>query len=147
MLSNKNSNIRRSILHYIFYQLFFFGLLLGSPAVVDKTLFALFHGLVREHLCRVYAGILRFGRFFRTNNCDISGIGYGFMQAESGAGTIPVIYIDGISGATTVQTVVLSYQENALSVVYTDSPDRFPNTARSIFMGVCWALNTIQCSL
>ena len=62
---------------------------------------------------------------------DISGIGYGFMQAESGAGTIPVIYIDGISGATTVQTVVLSYQENALSVVYTDSPDRFPNTARS----------------
>lgn len=63
---------------------------------------------------------------------EISGIGYGILPAQNNIGSIPAIFIDGSTGATTAQTVVLSYQDNALSVVYTDSPERFPNTARPV---------------
>lgn len=61
---------------------------------------------------------------------EITGIGYGELPRVTGSGTLPAIYVDGASGATTAQTVVLSYQDEMLSVVYADSPDRFPNTNR-----------------
>lgn len=61
---------------------------------------------------------------------EISSIGYGTVPALYGTGQIPAIFVDGSSGATTAQTVVLSYADSALTLVYTDSPDRFPNTSR-----------------
>ena len=45
-------------------------------------------------------------------------------------GPLPAIYLDGASGATTVQTAVLTYNEARLSLIYTDSADRPFSTAR-----------------
>lgn len=63
---------------------------------------------------------------------DISGISYGVVPDQSGTAFLPAVYIDGTSGATTAQTAVLTYQDTALSVIYTDTPERFPNTARPL---------------
>lgn len=63
---------------------------------------------------------------------EITSIGYGMLPESSGAGVIPAVYVDGASGATTAQTVVLTYCDSLLSVVYADIPDRFPNTAHPV---------------
>jgi len=63
---------------------------------------------------------------------DITSISYGTLPDSSGTAALSAIYIDGASGATTAQTAVLTYQDTALSVVYTDTPERFPNTARPL---------------
>ena len=61
---------------------------------------------------------------------DISRLVYGALPTGRGQETIPAVYMDGITGATTVQTVVISYRENSLWLEYADSADRFPNSAR-----------------
>ena len=61
---------------------------------------------------------------------DISRLYYGALPTGKGQETIPAVYMDGISGPTTVQTVVISYQQNLLWLEYSDSADRFPNTSR-----------------
>lgn len=62
---------------------------------------------------------------------DISRLVYGALPTGNGQETIPAVYMDGITGATTVQTVVMSYRERALWLEYSDGAERFPNTARS----------------
>lgn len=61
---------------------------------------------------------------------DISRLVYGALPTGSGTETVPAIYMDGITGATAVQTVVMSYREDQLWLEYSDSADRFPNTMR-----------------
>lgn len=61
---------------------------------------------------------------------DISRLSYGALPTGRGQETVPAIYMDGITGPTTVQTVAISYQENLLWLEYSDSADRFPNTSR-----------------
>lgn len=68
---------------------------------------------------------------------DISRIVYGTLPYEDAAApfsdlqTANAIYIDGVSGATTVQTEILMYKERQLSVLYADSAERFPNSTRN----------------
>ena len=62
---------------------------------------------------------------------DISRLVYGARSTGIGNETEPVLYMDGITGATSVQTVILRYRDNWLWLEYSDSGDRFPNTARS----------------
>lgn len=62
---------------------------------------------------------------------DVSRIVYGELPTGSGLNTMPAIYLDGGTGATTVQTVVLTYQDRQLSLVYADNADRFPKTERA----------------
>lgn len=62
---------------------------------------------------------------------DISRLIYGTRPIGKGNLTEPVLYMDGITGATLVQTVILRYQENLLWLEYSDSVGRFPNTERS----------------
>lgn len=47
------------------------------------------------------------------------------------AGKGLAIYLDGMTGATTMQTEVLTYADRMLKLRYSDSPDRFPNTTRT----------------
>ncbi|MCQ2417880.1 MAG: hypothetical protein MJ071_08755 [Oscillospiraceae bacterium] len=61
---------------------------------------------------------------------DISRVIYGTLPDEQGGASVPIFYLDGITGATSVQTLVLNYHDNLLHMVYSDSADRFPNTAR-----------------
>ena len=62
---------------------------------------------------------------------DVTRIAYGNLPTGKGQETIPAIYMDGITGATTVQTVVLKYSDETLSLLYADSPERYPKTERS----------------
>lgn len=62
---------------------------------------------------------------------DVSRLFYGDLPGSRGIGTIPAIYMDGTTGATSVQTVVLTYSGSKLSLLYADSGDRFPNTVRA----------------
>ncbi|MGN0647324.1 MAG: hypothetical protein ACI4J3_01670 [Oscillospiraceae bacterium] len=68
---------------------------------------------------------------------DISRIVYGRLPySDPSAGTSTLrcargIYIDGVSGATTVQTEVLLYENQQLIPVYADSAERFPGSTRS----------------
>ena len=62
---------------------------------------------------------------------DVTRIAYGNLPTGRGQETIPAIYMDGITGATTVQTVVLNYSDETLSLLYADSPERYPKTERS----------------
>lgn len=52
---------------------------------------------------------------------DIARLVYGEIPAETGQNRIPAIYMDCVTGATNVQTVVLSYQNKELKMQYTDS--------------------------
>ena len=54
---------------------------------------------------------------------DISQLAYGELPAEEGQDRIPAVYMDCLTGATSVQTIVLSYQENHLNLEYADSLD------------------------
>ena len=60
---------------------------------------------------------------------DVTRVSYGILPAENGSSTA-AIYLDGMTGATTAQTTVLTYSEHRLSAVYADAADRL-NTARS----------------
>lgn len=62
---------------------------------------------------------------------DISRLVYGTLPTGKGNETVPVLCMDGITGATNVQTVVISYQESGLWLLYADSGDRIPNTQRA----------------
>ena len=62
---------------------------------------------------------------------DFSRVTYGMLPVGTGQEQIPVVYMDGSSGATNVQTVVLSYRDQQLSLLYADSADRFPKTERA----------------
>ena len=59
---------------------------------------------------------------------DVSRLAYGDLPTGKGNETIPAIYMDGTSGATTMQTVVLTYGRRQLTLLYSDSPERFPKT-------------------
>ncbi len=61
---------------------------------------------------------------------DVSRITYGRLPVGTGNETVPAIYLDGMSGATSVRTVVLNYREN-LTMLYADSADRILNTDRA----------------
>ncbi len=61
---------------------------------------------------------------------DVSRITYGTLPVGTGNVTIPAIYLDGMSGATSVRTVVLNYREN-LNMLYADSAERILNTERA----------------
>lgn len=66
---------------------------------------------------------------------DISRVVYGKLPYDSGETpvklrTVNGIYIDGVSGATTVQTEVLMYEDRQLRQLYADSADRFPGSTR-----------------
>ena len=61
---------------------------------------------------------------------DVSRITYGRLPVGTGNETVPAIYLDGVSGATSLRTVVLNYRDR-LTMLYADSADRFPNTERS----------------
>lgn len=61
---------------------------------------------------------------------DISRLVYGVLPTGNGQETIPAVYMDGTTGATTVQTVAMSYRGDRLWLEYADSADRFPNTER-----------------
>lgn len=60
---------------------------------------------------------------------DISRVVYGALPSH-GKSTA-AIYIDGVSGATTIQTEILSYHDKQLSVLYADNAERFPNSTRN----------------
>ncbi len=67
---------------------------------------------------------------------DISRIVYGKLPCNDASGTDTLyiangIYIDGVSGATTVQTEVLLYENQQLRQVYADSAERFPGSTRN----------------
>ncbi len=67
---------------------------------------------------------------------DISRIVYGRLPYGNPLGTGTLrnangIYIDGVSGATTVQTEVLLYENQQLVAVYADSAERFPGSTRN----------------
>ena len=62
---------------------------------------------------------------------DIQRLVYGDLPTGTGNESIPAIYIDGTTGATSVQTVVLHYSDNRLRLDYSDRADRFPNTTRA----------------
>ena len=59
---------------------------------------------------------------------DVSRLLFGTVPVKGSS--IPAIYLDGTTGATTVQTAVLIYRSRRLVLVYADTPDRFPNTER-----------------
>ncbi len=59
---------------------------------------------------------------------DVTRVSYGVLPAEDGS-SIPAVYLDGMTGATTAQTTVLNYHDHLLSVVYADAAERM-NTAR-----------------
>lgn len=61
---------------------------------------------------------------------DIVRTVFGELPASDGSGMLPAVYVDGTSGATNVQTAVMTYQDGALTTVYADSPDHIPNTLR-----------------
>ena len=61
---------------------------------------------------------------------DISRLTYGMLPSETGGAAVPAVYIDGTTGATSVQTVVLTYSDKQLSLVYSDSGERILTTAR-----------------
>ncbi len=68
---------------------------------------------------------------------DISRVVYGKLPYDYDSGQYPAkirtvngIYIDGVSGATTVQTEVLMYEDRQLRLLYADSADRFPGSTR-----------------
>ena len=63
---------------------------------------------------------------------DITRLAYGMLPSEIGGAEVPAVYIDGMAGATSVKTVVLTYQEQQLSFIYTDSSDRFLDTERPV---------------
>lgn len=67
---------------------------------------------------------------------DISRIVYGRLPCGDPAETstlryVSGIYIDGVSGATTVQTEVLLYENQQLTPIYMDSAERFPSSTRN----------------
>ncbi len=67
---------------------------------------------------------------------DISRIVYGRLPYGKSSNMAALhnangIYIDGVSGATTVQTEVLLYENQQLRQVYADSAERFPNSTRN----------------
>ncbi len=64
---------------------------------------------------------------------EISRLIYGTLPADHAPGTVPAIYMDCLSGATTVQTIVLSYKDNRLRQVYTDSTDRQKSERSSVY--------------
>lgn len=41
------------------------------------------------------------------------------------------VYLDGMTGATTMQTEIITYARRMLQLQYADSPDKFPNTTRT----------------
>ena len=55
---------------------------------------------------------------------DVARLVYGEIPTGTGAKRMPAIYMDCVTGATNVQTVVLTYQNNQLSMLYSDSGDR-----------------------
>ncbi len=59
---------------------------------------------------------------------DIAGVYYAAPQTDEGSRR--AVYVDGVTGAQTISTAILSYQDNQLSFVYADTPERFPNTSR-----------------
>ncbi len=62
---------------------------------------------------------------------DITQLTYGEIPAKDGQGRIPAVYMDCVTGATSVQTVVLTYQNNGLEMVYADSGDDQKRSERS----------------
>ncbi len=60
---------------------------------------------------------------------DVSRLLFGSLPAEDGS-IGSAIYMDGSTGATTVQTAVLLYSGGALSLLYADRHDYLPNTER-----------------
>ena len=60
---------------------------------------------------------------------DVTRVAYGTLPTWDG-NAVPAIYLDGMTSATTAQTAVLTYNDQLLSVVYTDAADLFPNTVR-----------------
>lgn len=72
-----------------------------------------------------------FSRELPSTMTDVSRIVYGELPTGTGRDTIPAIYLDGGTGATTVQTVVLTYREHQLSLLYADNAERFPKTERA----------------
>ena len=54
---------------------------------------------------------------------DITQLTYGEIPTDDGLGKMPVVYMDCLTGATSVQTVVLTYQDQHLRMVYADSDD------------------------
>ena len=63
---------------------------------------------------------------------DVTRIAYGDLPTGKGNGTIPAIYMDGSTGATKVQTVVLNYSDRTLSLLYADNAERYTRTDRSV---------------
>ncbi|HAG13047.1 MAG TPA: hypothetical protein DCG49_04205 [Ruminococcus sp.] len=61
---------------------------------------------------------------------DISRLVYGMLPDASGMRDLPAVYMDGITGATAVRTLVLNYHDTKLSLIYSDSGDRMLNTER-----------------
>lgn len=60
----------------------------------------------------------------------VSRLVYGELPAGTEQERIPAVYMDGGTGATTVQTVVLTYRDQQLSLLYADNAERFPRTER-----------------
>lgn len=63
---------------------------------------------------------------------DISHVVYGKLPTENSAlaSTGSAIYIDGLTGATTLQTEIITYLDGDLQIQYMDSPERL-NSSRS----------------
>ena len=61
---------------------------------------------------------------------DIVRVVFGELPSADGTHALPAVYVDGASGATSVQTAVMTFSDGALTTVYTDSPDHIPNTMR-----------------
>lgn len=61
---------------------------------------------------------------------DITRLVYGFLPDRAAQLTVPAVYIDGASGATSTQTAVLTYENRLLQVAYADSAEHIPNTNR-----------------
>lgn len=64
---------------------------------------------------------------------DISSVVYGNLPLSDPVASRSgrAVYIDGVSGATTVQTEILTYHDRMLASQYADSAERFPNTTRN----------------
>lgn len=64
---------------------------------------------------------------------EISTLLYGKIPSDdpSRAARGWAIYLDGMTGATTMQTEILTYSNRMLTLQYADSAEQFPNTNRS----------------
>ena len=65
---------------------------------------------------------------------DFSGVLYSKLPSDDPrtANSGLAVYIDGTTGATTMQTEVLTYADHKLSLQYADNAERFTSTTRSV---------------